>query len=104
MKTNNDIKEAKVELEKISQDEAIRRQALNEEIARRDYEQGMIDATQKGIKQGIEQGIKQEKKHREEERNKTIKKLSSMGISVANIADAFRLTETEITKILDEKN
>ena len=28
MKTNNDIKEAKVELEKISQDEAIRRQAL----------------------------------------------------------------------------
>ena len=101
MKTNNDIKEAKVELEKISQDEAIRRQALNEEIARRDYEQGMIDATQKGIKQGIEQGVKQGKS---EERNKIIKKLSYMGMPESDIAKAVGTTEEEVIRILDEKN
>ena len=96
MKINDDIKEAKVELEKISQDEKIRRAALNEEIARRDYEQGMYDATQRGIKQGLKRGA-------EDERKKIIKKLSSMGMSVTDIADAVGLTETEITKSLNEK-
>ena len=104
MKINDDIKEAKVELEKISQDEKIRRAALNEEIARRDYEQRMYDATQRGIKQGIEQGIEEGvKQGKENERKKIIKKLSSMGMSVTDIADAVGLTETEITKSLNEK-
>lgn len=104
MKINDDIKEAKVELEKISQDEKIRRAALNEEIARRDYEQSMYDATQRGIKQGIEQGIEEGvKQGKENERKKIIKKLSSMGMSVTDIADAVGLTETEITKSLNEK-
>ena len=34
---------------------------------------------------------------------KIIKKLSSMGMSVTDIADAVGLTETEITKSLNEK-
>ena len=105
MKTHNDIKEAKVELEKISQDEAIRRQALNEEIARRDYEQGMIDATQKGIKQGVEQGIKEGvKQGKDEERSKIIKKLYSKGMATSDIADIVGMTEVEVSQVLDEES
>ena len=59
MKKNKAIKEANKKLYEISQDEALRRQALNEEIARMDEEQRMYDATQKGIKQGKVAGIKQ---------------------------------------------
>ena len=61
MKKNKAIKEANKKLYEISQDEALRRQALNEEIARMDEEQRMYDATQKGINQGKVEGIKQGK-------------------------------------------
>ena len=50
------IKEANKKLYEISQDEALRRQALNEEIARMDEEQRMYDATQIGLKQGKAEG------------------------------------------------
>ena len=89
MKKNKAIKEANKKLYEISQDEALRRQALNEEIARMDEEQRMYDATQKGLKQGKAEMIKQ---------------LASMKIETKQIAKAANMTEEEVKKILDEKN
>ena len=89
MKKNKAIKEANKKLYEISQDEALRRQALNEEIARMDEEQRMYDATQKGLKQGKAEMIKQ---------------LASMKIEIKQIAKAANMTEEEVKKILDEKN
>ena len=89
MKVNNDIKEAKVELDKISQDERIRRAALNEEIAMRDDYQRIYDATQKGIKQG-----------KAEEKSEIVKKLASMEMPIEKIAEAVELSEEEVQKIL----
>ena len=100
MKTNNDIKEAKVELEKISQDEAIRRQALNEEIARRDYEQGMIDAEAKGRAEGETKG----RAEGEAKERNIIKNLSSMGMPLSDIAKATELSEAEVSKIINGKD
>ncbi len=44
MEENEDIKEAKEELDKISQDDILRRMALKADLTRRDYNQGMYDA------------------------------------------------------------
>ena len=52
MEENKDIKEAKEELNKISMDEALRRQALNIEMARMDREQYIADAKEEGLTQG----------------------------------------------------
>ena len=89
MKVNNDIKEAKVELDKISQDERIRRAALNEEIAMRDDYQRIYDATQKGIKQG---------------KSEIVKKLASMEMPIKKIAEAVELSDEEVKKILAQEN
>ena len=88
MKKNKAIKEANKKLYEISQDEALRRQALNEEIARMDEEQRMYDATKKGIKQGKAEMIKQ---------------LASMKIEIKQIAKVANMTEEEVKKILNEK-
>ena len=93
MKKNKAIKEANKKLYEISQDEALRRQALNEEIARMDEEQRMYDATQKGLKQGKAEG-----------KAEMIKQLASMKIETKQIAKAANMTEEEVKKILDEKN
>ena len=93
MKKNKAIKEANKKLYEISQDEALRRQALNEEIARMDEEQRMYDATQKGLKQGKAEG-----------KAEMIKQLASMKIEIKQIAKAANMTEDEVKKILKEKN
>ena len=93
MKKNKAIKEANKKLYEISQDEALRRQALNEEIARMDEEQRMYDATQIGLKQGKAEG-----------KAEMIKQLASMKIETKQIAKAANMTEEEVKKILDEKN
>ena len=84
MKENKDIREANKKLYEISQDEAVRRQALNEEIARMDEEQRIYDATQKRLKQGKEE---------------MIKKLALMNVGISQIAKAANMTEEEIKKI-----
>ena len=94
MKKNKAIKEANKKLYEISQDEALRRQALNEEIARMDEEQRMYDATQKGIKQGKVEG-------RAEGKAEMIKQLASMKIEIKQIAKAANMTEEEVKKILN---
>ncbi len=58
MQENEDIKEAKEELDKISQDDILRRMALKADLARRDYNQAMYDAEERGKRAGIEVGTK----------------------------------------------
>ena len=99
MEENKDIKEANKRLMEISQDEALRRQALNEEIARLDEGQRLYDATQKGLKQGREEGRKEAR----EEKIKIINKLSSMGMTDSDISEAVGISEQEIRKILNKK-
>lgn len=63
MKENEDIKEAKEELDKISRDDLLRRMALKADLAQRDYEQCMYEAERDGrelgIKEGREEGLRQ---------------------------------------------
>ena len=93
MKENKEIKEAKEKLNSISEDRAIRRDILNQEIARMDREQEMYDAVNDGLERG-----------RKEEQKDIIKNLSSMGMALSDIAKATKLTEAEVSKIIDEKN
>ena len=97
MKKNKAIKEANKKLYEISQDEALRRQALNEEIARMDEEQRMYDAIHKGLKEGRAEG-------KAEGKAEMIKQLASMKIEIKQIAKAANMTEEEVKKILNEKN
>ena len=99
MEENKDIEEANKRLMEISQDEALRRQALNEEIARLDEGQRLYDATQRGLKQGREEARKEARK----EKIKIINKLSSMGMTDSDISEAVGISEQEIRKILNKK-
>jgi predicted transposase/invertase (TIGR01784 family) len=109
MKKNKAIKEANKKLYEISQDEALRRQALNEEIARMDEEQRMYDAIHKGLKEGREEGkaegIKQGRAEgKAEGKAEMIKQLASIKMDVKQIAMVANMTEEEVRQIVNEKN
>jgi len=109
MKKNKAIKEANKKLYEISQDEALRRQALNEEIARMDEEQRMYDAIHKGLKEGREEGkaegIKQGRAEgKAEGKAEMIKQLFSIKMDVKQIAKVANMTEEEVRQIVNEKN
>ena len=101
MKKNKAIKEANKKLYEISQDEALRRQALNEEIARMDEEQRMYDAIHKGLKQGREEGLKEGLEQARDEKIEIINKLSSKGMKDSDISDVVGLSESEVRKIIN---
>ena len=113
MKKNKAIKEANKKLYEISQDEALRRQALNEEIARMDEEQRMYDAIHKGLKEGREEGkaegIKQGRAEgraegKAEGKAEMIKQLFSIKMDVKQIAMVANMTEEEVRQIVNERN
>lgn len=81
MDENEDIKEAKEELDKISQDEILWKEALDIEITRMGNEQRMYEARRDGKKEG---------------KLETAKKLLEAGISLEVIAEATGLTKEEI--------
>ena len=56
MEENEDIKEAKEELEKISQDDILRRRALSRTLDIADKIQFEKEATERGLKKGIKKG------------------------------------------------
>ena len=92
MKENEDIKEAKNELERISQDETLRRQLLKAKIARMDAIQREKDAREDGIAEG-------EKK----EKIEIAKNLLKENIPLEIIMKATGLTEEEIEKIRNKE-
>ena len=91
MEENRNIKEAKEELERISQDDILRRKALNRTLEIADKLQ-----LKKEAKEAREEGIKDTKEQ-------IVKKLINMNLSVQQIAKAVQLSEDEVEKILNTK-
>ena len=92
MEENEDIKEAKEELDKISQDDLLRRRALNRQLEIADRLQFAEDAKEEGLREG-----------KKETKKEVIKKLYEMNMTIEQIAKAVELEETEIKKILNIK-
>ena len=95
MEENKDIKEAKEELERISQDDILRRKALNRTLEIADKLQ-----LKKEAKEAREKG---EQIGREKEKKAVIKKLHELNISIEQIAKAVELNEEDVKAILNEK-
>ena len=91
MEENKDIKEAKEELERISQDDILRRKALNRTLEIADGLQ-----LKKEAEEAREKGLKDTKEQ-------IVKKLINMNLSVQQIAKAVQLSENEVEKILNTK-
>ena len=99
MEENKDIKEAKEELERISQDDILRRKALNRTLEIADKLQLKKEAKEargKGLSDGLVIGIEKEKKS-------VIKKLHELNIPVEQIAKVVELKEEEVREILNDK-
>ena len=95
MEENEDIKEAKEELERISQDDILRRKALNRTLEIADKLQLKKEAKEAREK-GEQIGIEKEKKA-------VIKKLHELNISIEQIAKVVELKEEEVKEILNDK-
>ena len=99
MEENKDIKEAKEELERISQDDILRRKALNRTLEIADglqLKKEAEEAREKGLADGLVIGIEKQKKA-------VIKKLHELNISIEQIAKAVELNEEDVKAILNEK-
>ena len=87
MEENEDIKEAKEELDKISQDDILRRKALKAELERMDYEQCMYEAKRDGIAEG---------------KREIVKKMIEEKMPIETIMRLTELTKEEIEAILQK--
>lgn len=96
MKENEDIKEAKKELDKIAQDEVLWKEALDIEITRMDNIQYIEDAENRGIKKGIEKGRKEGEKKAKLE---YVKRMLDEKIPIETIIKITGLTKEEIEKL-----
>ena len=91
MEENEDIKKAKEELDRISQDDLLRRRLLKAELLRMDQEQREDDAIARGEKKG--------------EKEKTIeiaRNLLKENIPIEIIVKTTGLTKEELEKIMKE--
>ena len=95
MEENKDIKEAKEELERISQDDILRRKALNRTLEIADKLQ-----LKKEAKEAREKG---EQIEIEKEKKSVIKKLYELNIPIEQIAKVVELKEEEVKEILNDK-
>ena len=100
MEKNDGIKEAKKELDKISQDDILRRMALKAELARMDQEQLMYEARRDGKAEGKKEGIKEGiKKGIKEKQLEIAKKMLKEKMQIDIIEKFTGLTEEEIMQI-----
>ncbi len=98
MEENKDIKEAKEELERISQDDILRRKALNRTLEIADRLQMKEDLEE--AKKELKEAKKEAQKEVENEKKKVIKNLHKLNIPIDQIAQAVELTEKEVEEIL----
>ena len=91
MEENKNIKEAKEELERISQDDILRRKALNRTLE-------IADRLQ--LKKEAEEALEKGKR---EKTNEVIRKLNEMNLTIEQIAKAVELNEEDVKEILNEK-
>ena len=92
MEENKDIKEAKEELERISQDDILRRKALNRTLE-------IADRLQ--LKKEAEEALEKGKK---EKTNEIVKRMKDADLSIEQIAQIVELKVDEVKAILNEKN
>ena len=95
MEENKDIKEAKEELERISQDDILRRKALNRTLEIADRLQLKKEA-EEALEKGKNIGLK-------EKTNEVVIKLKEMNLPIEQIAKAVELNEEDVKEILNEK-
>ena len=95
MEENKDIKEAKEELERISQDDILRRKALNRTLEIADRLQLKKEA-EEALEKGKNIGLKAKT-------NEVVIKLKEMNLPIEQIAKAVELNEEEVKAILNEK-
>ena len=103
MEENEDIKEAKEELDRISQDDLLRRKVLNRTLEIADQLQlkkEAKEAREKGLSDGLVTG---EKIGIEKEKKSVIKKLHELNIPIEQIAKVVELKEEEVKEILNDK-
>ena len=104
MESNEEIKEAKNELDRISQDETLRRMLLKEKLARMDMKQIKKEAIEEGFeegkKKGIEEGIREGEK---KEKIETAKRMIEKSTPIETIIEITQLTEKEINEIMNNK-
>ena len=101
MENNKEIKEAKNELDKISQDEIMRRILLKEKLMRMDMKQMEKEAVEEGMKKGMEKGIEKGKIEGEKkEKIETAKRMLEKNIPIETIIEVTQLTEKEINEII----
>ena len=93
MEENENIKEAKEELDRISQDDILRRMAFKAELERMDHAQLMYEARRDGKKEGIEQGAK-------EKEVQIAKNMLKEKASIEFIIKVTGLTKEEIEKLV----
>ena len=91
MEENKDIKEAREELDRISQDDLLRRKVLNRTLE-------IADKLQ--MKKELEEAKKEAQQARENERKDIIKNLHKLNIPIEQISKAVNLSEKEIKEIL----
>ena len=92
MEENKDIKEAKEELDRISQDDILRRKALNRTLE-------IADRLQ--LKKEAEEALERGKK---EKTNEIVKRMKDADLSIEQIAQIVELKVDEVKAILNEKN
>ena len=91
MEENEDIKKAKEELDRISQDDLLRRRLLKAELLRMDQEQREDDAMARG-----------EKKGEKEKAIEIARNLLKENIPIEIIVKTTGLTKEELEKIMKE--
>lgn len=94
MEKNEDIKEAKEELNQLSKDEVLRRIALKEKLLRMDINQAKADAEEYGREKGRAEATKETKEE-------IVRKMYEIDITVEHIAKVVNLEVSEVKKILN---
>ena len=97
MEENKDIKEAKEELDRISQDDLLRRRVLNRtlEIADKLQMKKELEEARKELEEA-----KKEAQQAENKKEDIIKNLHKLNIPIEQISKAVNLSEKEIKEIL----
>ena len=94
MEKNEEIKEAKNELNRLSQDEILRRQLLKEKLLRMDMKQIEADAREDVLLEG-------EKKGKKEEKIEIAKRMLEKNIPIETIMEITELKEEDIKKLME---
>ena len=102
MEENRNIKEAKEELERISQDDILRRKALNRtlEIADRLQMKKELKEAKEALKKEKNIGLQEEKM---EKTHEVVRKMKEANLPIEQIAKIVELKVEEVKAILNEK-